>query len=104
MKTNMLIIGAGRSGTTTLYEHLKLHSDICFSNIKEVPYFSIPDIYKRGESYYHSFFKPNKQKIIASSDTYLLIDKDAPKRIFDYNPNMKIIIMLREPVARAYSS
>nr|MDA3953858.1 sulfotransferase domain-containing protein [Bacteroidales bacterium] len=40
----------------------------------------------------------------ASSDTYLLIDKDAPKRIFDYNPNMKIIIMLREPVARAYSS
>lgn len=104
MKTNMLIIGAGRSGTTTLYEHLKSHPDICFSNAKEVPYFSIPHIYKRGESYYHSFFKPNNQKIIASSDTYLLIDKDAPKRIAEYNPDMKIIIMLREPVERSYSS
>ncbi|HAF30465.1 MAG TPA: hypothetical protein DCG75_15590 [Bacteroidales bacterium] len=104
MKVNMLIIGAGRSGTTTLYEHLKSHSDICFSNIKEIPFFSIQDIYQRGESYYHSFFKPNNQKIIASSDTYLLIDREAPKRIVDYNPDMKIIIMLREPVERAYSS
>lgn len=104
MKVNMLIIGAGRSGTTSLYEYLKMHQDICFSNIKEVPFFSIPDIYSRGTSYYHSFFKPDNQKVIASSDTYLLIDKEAPKRILNYNPNMKIIVMLREPVERAYSS
>lgn len=104
MKVNMLIIGAGRSGTTSLYEHLKSHPDICFSNIKEIPFFSIPDIYQRGESYYHSFFKPEKQKVIASSDTYLFIDQEAPKRILDYNPDMKIIIMLREAIERSYSS
>lgn len=104
MKVNMLIIGAGRSGTTSLYEHLKSHPDICFSNIKEIPFFSVKDIYQRGESYYHSFFKLDKQKVIASSDTYLLIDQEAPKRILDYNPDMKIIIMLREPVERSYSS
>ncbi len=104
MKVNMLIIGAGRSGTSSLYEHLKSHQEICFSNIKEVPYFSISDIYKRGKPYYHSFFKPDKQKIIASSDTYLFIDQEAPERIFDYNPDMKIIIMFREPVERSYSS
>ena len=104
MKVNLLIIGAGRSGTTTLYEHLKVHPDICFSNIKEIPFFSVKDIYQRGESYYHSFFKPEKQKVIASSDTYLLIDQEAPEKIQRYNPNIKIIILMREPVERAYSS
>lgn len=104
MKVNLLIIGAGRSGTTSLYEYLKDHPDICFSNFKEIPYFTVPDIFTRGESYYHSFFKPKYQKIVASSDTYLLIDPEAPKKIYHYNPEIRFIIMLREPISRAYSS
>ena len=104
MKVNLLLIGAGRSGTTTLYEHLKQHPEICFSNMKEIPYFSVEDIYTRGDLYYHSFFKCTEKKVIASSDTYLLIDKEAPNRIVQYNPDMKLIVLLREPVERAYSS
>lgn len=105
MKVNTLIIGAGRSGTTSLYEYLKQHPAICFSLTKEVHYFSIPELYKRGENYFHSLFPDYKnQEIVATADTYLLIDKEAPARIKKYNPAMKIIILLRDPVERAYSN
>jgi hypothetical protein len=104
-KANLLIIGAGRSGTTSLYHYLKDHKDICFSDIKEVHYFSLKDLFQRGENYFHSYFSNCKQeKIIAGADTYLLIDKEAPQRILSYNPEMKFIVLLREPVDRAYSS
>lgn len=104
-RVNTLIIGAGRSGTTSLYAYLETHSDVCFSSIKEVHYFSIDELFRRGERYYHSFFrKCDEATVIASADTYLLMDHDAITRIHAYNPDMKIIVMLRDPVARAYSS
>lgn len=103
-KIDLLIIGAGRSGTTTIYKYLEEHQQICFSKIKEIHYFSINELFEREDNYYHSFFKHyNNEKIIASADTYLLIDKDAPKKILNYNPNMKFIIMFREPVSRTFS-
>lgn len=105
LKVDALIIGAGRAGTTSLYSMLQAHPEVCFSNIKEVHYFSIPELYKRGENYFHSFFrKCSGRQVTASADTYLLMDHDAIQRIFSYNPAMKLIVMLREPVARAYSS
>ncbi len=105
MKVNLLIIGAGRSGTTSLYHHLKGHPQIYFPELKELHYFSIEDLYNRGENYYHRFFLPSKNaKLIASADTYLLISKEAPQRIFHYNPSMKFIAILREPFERAVSS
>ena len=102
-KVDAIIIGAGRSGTTSLYEYLESHPDVCFSKIKEIHYFSLADLFARGEDYYHSFFNATENQIKAGADTYLLIDKEAPKRMNLYNPNMKIIIMLREPVVRAFS-
>jgi hypothetical protein len=105
VKVNTLIIGAGRSGTTSLFKILESHPEVCFSKIKEVHYFSIEDLYCRGEKYYESFFPHFKnEKIVASADTYLLMDYSAISRIKAYNPEIKIIVMLRNPVDRAYSS
>lgn len=106
MKTNLLIIGAGRSGTTSIYEYLKAHPNICFSKIKEIHYFSIEEIFKKGEQYYHSFYNYDEKthKLFASADTYLFIaQNEIIKRIYDYNPQMKFIVMLRNPVDRAFS-
>ena len=102
-KVDALIIGAGRSGTTTLYQYLDDHEDVCFSKIKEVHYFSLEDLYKRGNSYYENFFYPTESQKLLTADTYLFIDKQAPERIKKYNPEMKLIIMLRDPITRAYS-
>ncbi len=105
MKVNAIIIGAGRSGTTTLYQYLENHPDVCFSDIKGVHYFSGEDLYQRGTEYYHSFWKHcSDEKLKIAADTYLLIDKSAPKRIAEYNPEIKIIIILRNPAERTWSS
>jgi len=104
MKLNHIIIGAGRSGTTSLVAYLQQHPKINFSTIKEVTYFSVKDHFKRGETFLHSFFKESEGKVNATSDTYLLMDEVAPKRIFDYNPDMKIAVILREPAARTFSN
>ena len=104
-RVNTLVIGAGRSGTTTLCDILEQHPDVCYSAVKEVYYFSIPDLYRRGEKYLHSFFENCTGKpVVATADTYLLIDYGAIQRIYAYNPEMKIIVILRNPVERAFSS
>jgi hypothetical protein len=105
IRVNALIIGAGRSGTTSLYSYLKAHPEVCFSYLKEIPFFSLEEHFARGEKYYHSFFrKCGPAPIIASADTYLLMDHEAISRVHAYNPKMKVLVMLREPVDRAYSS
>lgn len=104
-RVNTLVIGAGRSGTTSICNMLARHPQVCYSVIKEVNYFSIPDLYRRGTSYLHSFFGECAGKpVVATADTYLMIDYRAIDRIHRYNPDMKLIVMLRDPVDRAYSS
>lgn len=84
---------------------MEQHNDICFSSIKEVHYFSVQDLFKRGEDYFHSFYKAYRNEpVIAAADTYLMIDHKAIMRIHAYNPDMRILVMLRNPVDRAYSS
>lgn len=105
MNVNAIIIGTQKSGTTSLYYYLKQHPDIYFSEVKEITYFDNDDFYKKGINYFHSFFSNYKdQKIIATADVHLLPSATAPERVFKYNPNIKIIVLLRDPVDRAYSA
>ncbi len=104
MKLDHIIIGAGRSGTTSLVAYLKQHPSVNFSSIKEVTYFSVNDHYNRGKGFLHSFFKEKEGLLNATSDTYLLMDKEAPKRLFEYNSKAKITVILREPSVRTHSN
>jgi len=104
-KVNLLILGTQKAGTTSLYEYIRQHTDIYFSDVKEVTYFVEDDLYKKGEEYYHSFFmNVINEKIIASAYVHMLPCKKCPQRVKQYNPDMKFIVMLREPVSRAYSA
>ena len=66
-----IIIGAGRSGTTSLVAYLQQHPKINFSAVKEVTYFSVKDHFKRGETFLHSFFKESDGKVDATSSKSL---------------------------------
>ena len=49
---NFMCIGAAKSGTTSLYDILKQHSDIFVPSFKEPHFFDIPSAYKNGISWY----------------------------------------------------
>lgn len=105
MKVDFLIIGTQKAGTTSLYHYIKQHPEIYFSEVKEVTYFVDDILYEKGKDYYHSFFnKYSNEKVTGSAYVHMLPSVDAPERVRDYNPNMKIIVMLRNPADRAYSA
>lgn len=99
-----LCIGAQKAGTTALHNLLRQHPDICLPAVKEIYYFSMDRLYRKGTAFYHSYFKTaGPQQIMGEIAPDYLCSVQAPKRIAAYNPAMKLIIMLRDPVDRAYS-
>jgi len=116
---NFLLVGAAKSGTTALYYQLKEHPEIFFSSIKEPCFFSgsflilpqqgIKDdkkFFVRSFTQYKELFnEADGKKAIgeASADTLYYYENTIPL-IKRYLGNPKIIIMLRNPVDRAYSS
>jgi len=104
-----LIIGAQKSGTTSLHYYLNQHSLIFASPIqKEIHYFD--SNYYRGVSWYKKYF-PTKQDIarksknfhIFETSPYYLFHPAVPYRVHKTLPNVKLIIILRNPIDRAIS-
>ncbi len=102
MKVNLICIGAQKAGTTTLFDLLKKHPDITFSRFKEVHFFNTAK-YHKGVEYYHGLFDKNKNKYYADITPMYIAHPQVAKRIFQYNPETKIIAILRHPIERAYS-
>ena len=114
MKVDFFIVGAPKSGTTSLYNYLSQHHSISMSNIKEPNYFSAVDIDNQKLYYktklcsdlknYHSLFNfESKSCLFGEASVSYLFYPDVASRIFTYNKNAKIIIILRDPVKRAVS-
>jgi|SaaInlStandDraft_2_1057019.scaffolds.fasta_scaffold08118_3 hypothetical protein len=99
-----LIIGAVKSGTTSMYSYLIQHPDIEPALTKQIHFFD--QFYGRGIKWYKSNF-PIKlsmnKKITGEATPFYFIHPDAPKRIHELIPNVKLIIMLRNPIDRAFS-
>lgn len=117
MKPNLFIVGQPKSGTTALHQFLGQHPDIYMSSIKE-PHFFCSDFHLesdraygkqrffdfRSESAYLQLFaKADREKIIGESSTNYLYSQVAAEKIFNFNPDAKIIIILREPARFLYS-
>jgi len=121
MMPNFLIIGAARSGTTSLYHYLKQHPQVYMSPNKEPNFFAVEgeEFYSdslrgagglarlpgiREIETYRELFKEvsNETAIGEASHMYLYVPK-AVERIKYYIPQVKLIAILRQPVERAYS-
>lgn len=108
VKPSFLIVGAQKAGTTSLYNYLSQHPQILPNKSwKEIHYFDDPEHYQRGMGWYLSFF-PNKLKAancltFEATPEYLYLPH-VPKLIKQDLGDVKIIILLREPVSRAYSA
>lgn len=108
---NFLVVGVEKGGTTWLYAQLKKHPDIFLPDTKEIHFFNRfnsnfveHDYFQFGLEWYQKFFKEYKgQKAIGEITPMYICDPEAPLRIKQTLPNVRLIAMLRDPVQRAYS-
>lgn len=104
---NFLIVGAAKCGTTSLYNYLIKHPNVIEAHNKELYFFD--RYYPYGLNYYRAnfpiiFHKKNSEKLVIgeAAPTYLHHPL-TPSRIKKHIPKAKIIILLRNPIERAYS-
>jgi len=106
-KPNFFVVGAARAGTTTLYSYLQQHSKVFMPEdklYKEPAFFSSLRKGMRLENYLNIFKNADdRHQCIGEASTAYLTDPTSAKKIYKYNPNAKIIIILRNPADRAYS-
>lgn len=105
-KIDFMIIGVQKAATTSLAYYLSQHPNICKHKSEEMPYFTLEDEYKLGykvnfQRYFNHYEDNNK--VLAKSVT-VIQDIEIIKRVYQHNPKMKIILVLRNPVDRAYSA
>lgn len=104
IKLDFVGIGAPRCGTTKLSRGLAEHPEICFSSRKELHYFNFDHLYNQGQYYLTRFLNHcQKGKIKGEWSTDYLYSQKAAERIKNHNPEVKILISLRNPIDRAYS-
>ncbi len=97
-----VIAGAMRSGTTSLNGYLREHPDIVMSQPKEVHFFDVH--YDKGLDWYSGHFDgAEAATAVGEATPDYLFDPQAPGRIAATLPGAKILVMLRDPVDRAYS-
>ena len=110
-KPDFLIVGAQKCGTTSLFGEIKLHPNF-LSNAntkKEIHYFD--NYYHYGKKWYLSnfplkeiFYKDkNDKKITGEASPYYMFHPHSIRRIHNLFPSMKLIVMLRNPIDRAFS-
>lgn len=106
-KLEFLVAGAQKSGTTALNYYLKRHRHIALPVKKELHFFDNDELFSGGKVSYqplYEMFQPARPGSIAGENTPIyLYWRPALPRIREYNPAMKFIVILRNPIERAFS-
>lgn len=106
-RLDFIVIGAQKAGTTALDFYLRSHPQIQMSKKKEVHFFDNDDLFegsKDNYKFYHQFFDFSiKNKIRGEITPSYMYWEPSVERIKAYNPNIKLISILRNPVERAFS-
>ncbi len=109
---DFIIIGAQRCGTTSLFKYLRDHPNIVSTSKKEHHFYDLN--FERGENWYRQFFptiqyfsylnKVCKVKMLCGEATPMyLFHPLVPYRVSMMQPDIKLIVILRNPIERAYS-
>lgn len=107
---NLFVIGASKSGTTSLHHYLGLHPEVSMSKIKE-PFFFLPEDVRdswrfsrvaSSRSEYLSLFEPGARIRGEASTTYSWhpVYTGVPRRLHEVAPDAKLIYLVRDPVER----
>jgi hypothetical protein len=118
---NTFVIGAAKSGTTSLYDYLDQHPEVFMSPVKEPRYFAYaenpPEMAGPGdeetnresgavytlEEYRALFAGATTESAVGEASPVYLYDEDAPRLLHGQCPDATLIAVLRNPIERAYS-
>lgn len=110
VKPNFLIVGAAKCGTTSLYEYLREHPEVFMPEWKEPcfflsrPAYGLESAIEKPEDYEALFSVVRNEKAIGEASPPYLYDQQSAKKIADYlGKDVKIIIILRNPIDMVYS-
>ena len=112
LRPNFLVIGAQKAGTTSLHGYLTAHPAVLGASLKEVQYFS--KFYDRGEDWYLAYFplelrgsatrlRSGVRPAVGEASATYLFHPRAPERVHAFDSAMRLVVVLRDPVDRAYS-
>ena len=113
-KIDFICLGASKSGTTAIANFLNKCESVYCPEKKEVNYFNqfIPQDYKtlnpnfnKSFNWYNSHFQLKKDQTCINGELTpcYLSSKEAAKKIKEYNPDIKLFVVLRDPIYRAHS-
>lgn len=101
---NLVVPGAAKSGTSALHEYLNQHPEICMSSQKEPHFFCRDDLYPQGPQFHNALFPDcGGARIFGESSTGYMLWPAALEAIRRDLTDPKIIMVLRDPVARTFS-
>lgn len=129
-KVDFLIIGAQKGGTTSLFEYMRAHPQIHMPSKKEIEFFNRDHAFRRGWNWYLTEVTRGAppDAVCGEASTYYMsgrpgdilgeerrerredlrntesLEEVIPQRIKQFLPDVKLICVLRDPVARAYSA
>jgi hypothetical protein len=98
---NFVIIGAGRCGTTSFARYLGAHPDIYMAAAKELRFFNTPS--KDLAWYREQFVAARNASAIGEATPSYMYEPEAITRMAATIPNARLIVILRNPIDRAYS-
>jgi len=99
-----IIIGAQKAGTSSLQGYISRHPDVAVSSIKEIHFFD--HNFHKGAAWYRACFpdrRVSRHRITGEATPYYLFHPLAAERVHAICPGVKLIVLLRNPVDRAYS-
>lgn len=105
MQVDFIIVGAQKSGTTSIAQLVSQHPSICFCKEKEPSFFN-RDYWKTNIKEYHALYESKVGQKLGEASTMYTFFPEYPKtakNIYDYNPKMKLIYIMRDPIERIVS-
>ncbi|GMS95820.1 hypothetical protein PENTCL1PPCAC_17995, partial [Pristionchus entomophagus] len=104
---NLLVVGPQKTGTTALSSFLQLHPHVTTNekmdkSFEEVQFFS-GENYGKGLDWYRELFSNGQCSIIMDKSATYFDSEEGPRRAATLIPNTKIVVILHDPILRAYS-
>lgn len=102
---DVLIAGAQRAGSTSLVRYLAQHPDLAVHDSIEFPYFVVDHVFREGyPKAFRRFYGAPTQPVVLAKSAGVLHRPEAVERAVEVNPELRVIVLLRDPADRAISA